>query len=233
MAQPIVSRERWLEARRDLLAEEKALTRARADVAEQRRALPWVRVEHDYAFETVRGMNTLSDLFGAASQLIVQHYMFAPEWTDGCRSCSFWSDNLQGALPHLKARDVAFVAVSQAPLAVIEPFRARMGWQHDWVSAAPGNFSNDYHVWYTPEQIAAGETAYNFQPGFHYGEHAPGFSVFVKTEDGTVCHTYSCYARGLDPLNGTYQLLDLVPKGRDEGELAVPMEWLRLHDQYE
>jgi predicted dithiol-disulfide oxidoreductase (DUF899 family) len=138
------------------------------------------------------------------------------------------------------------VAVSQAPLAVIGPFKKRMGWQHNWVSSAPCNFSNDYHVWYTPEQIAAGETAYNFQPGFHYGEHAPGFSVFARSSEpefGTelerpgsggeaIYHTYSCYARGLDTLNGAYQILDLVPKGRDESELPASMAWLQLHDQY-
>jgi len=232
MTQRIVGREEWLEARRQLLEREKQLTRDREAVAVARRALPWVRVEQDYRFDTVRGQEGLSDLFGTASQLIVQHYMFAPQWTDGCKSCAFWSDNLQGALPHLAARDVAYVAVSQAPLEVINPFRQRMGWQHDWVSSAPGSFSNDYHVWYTPEQIAAGETAYNFQPGFHYGEHAPGFSVFARDDTGAVCHTYSCYARGLDPLNGTYQLLDLVPKGRDEAALPAPMAWLRLHDEY-
>jgi len=233
MTRRIVDRETWLEERRALLEEEKALSRTREALAEKRRALSWVRVTEDYRFETERGVESLSDLFGDRSQLIVQHFMFAPDWQDGCKSCSFWSDNLQGALAHLLARDVAYVAVSQAPLGVILPFKQRMGWQHDWVSSAPSSFSNDYHVWYTPEQIAAGETAYNFQPGFHYGEHAPGFSVFAKDDSGDVCHTYSCYARGLDPLNGTYQLLDLVPKGRDEAGLPAPMAWLQLHDQYE
>ena len=233
MTQRIATRDEWLEARLALLDSEKALTRAREAVAEQRRSLPWVKVEEGYRFETERGIEGLAELFGSHSQLIVQHFMFAPEWTDGCKSCSFWSDNLQGALRHLAARDVTFVAVSQAPLATLLRFRERMGWRHDWVSSALCNFSNDYRVWYTPEQIAAGETAYNFQPGLHYGEHAPGFSVFARNAAGDVFHTYSCYARGLDPLNGTYQLLDLVPKGRDEDELSYPMDWVRLHDDYE
>jgi predicted dithiol-disulfide oxidoreductase (DUF899 family) len=231
MSQRTVGREEWLEARRALLEEEKALTRARDAVAARRRALPRVAVEQNYVFETERGAQALLDLFGERTQLIVQHFMFAPDWQEGCKSCSFWADNLQGALPHLEARDVSFVAVSQAPLDVLIPFRKRMGWRHDWVSSAPCSFSNDYHAWYTPDQIAAGETAYNFQPGLHYGEHAPGFSVFHKEGD-KVFHTYSCYARGLDMLNGTYQLLDLVPKGRDEAGLDMPMAWVRLHDQY-
>lgn len=231
MSGQTVGREEWLEARRVLLEEEKALTRARESLAEKRRALPRVLIEEDYRFDTQRGTATLRDLFGGRSQLIVQHFMFAPDWEDGCPSCSFWTDNLQGALPHLAARDVSFVAVSQAPLEVIVPFKARMGWRHDWASAAGSSFSNDYHVWYTPEQIAAGETAYNFQPGLHYGEHAPGFSVYQREGD-KVFHTYSCYARGLDTLNGTYQLLDLVPKGRDEADLPAPMAWVRLHDKY-
>lgn len=236
----VVDREHWLDARRALLAEEKALSKAREALAAKRRALPWVTVEEDYRFETEQGEQTLDALFEGRSQLVVQHFMYGPDWQEGCKSCSYWSDNLQGALPHLAARDVTYVAVSQAPLAVIAPFKERMGWQHNWVSSAPCNFSNDYHVWYTPEQIAAGETGYNFQPGFHYGEHAPGFSVFARCStqiespgsDKNIYHTYSCYARGLDTLNGAYQILDLVPKGRDESELPAPMAWLQLHDQY-
>jgi predicted dithiol-disulfide oxidoreductase (DUF899 family) len=231
MTQRTVSREAWLEERRQLLEEEKALTRARETLAAKRRELPRVLVEEDYEFDTERGRERLVDLFGEKSQLVVQHFMFGPDWEEGCKSCSFWSDNMQGALPHLSARDVSYVAVSQAPLDVLLSFRERMGWRHDWVSSAPCNFSNDYHVWYTPEQIAAGETAYNFQPGLHYGEHAPGFSVFLREGD-RVFHTYSCYARGLDMLNGAYQVLDLVPKGRDEADLPMPMAWVRLHDRY-
>ena len=229
----IVSREEWLSARRALLEEEKALTRAREAVAEKRRALPWVPVEENYVFESGDGLCTLADLFDGRSQLIVQHYMYGPDWQEGCRSCSFWADQFEPAVVHLNARDVSFAAVSQAPHATFAPFQARMGWTFTWVSSAPSTFSNDYHVWYTPEQIAAGETCYNFQDGFSYGEHAPGVSVFASDDAGAIYHTYSCYARGLDPLNGCYQLLDLVPRGRDEQDLPMPMSWLRLHDRYE
>jgi predicted dithiol-disulfide oxidoreductase (DUF899 family) len=229
----VATREEWLAARRALLEEEKALTRAREAVAEKRRALPWVKVEADYRFEGSTGEVTLGDLFGGHSQLIVQHYMYGPDWEEGCKSCAFWADQFNPAVPHLGARDVAFAVVSQAPHSVFAPFKERMGWTFNWVSSAPCSFSNDYHVWYTPAQIAAGETAYNFQPGLHYGEHAPGVSVFAKDDEGGIYHTYSCYARGLDALNGCYQLLDLVPKGRDEADLPMPMAWLRHHDRYD
>ena len=227
------SREEWLEARRALLEEEKALTRAREAVAARRRELPWVLVEADYAFEGPDGAMTLADLFNGRSQLIVQHYMYGPDWQEGCKSCAYWADQFDPAVPHLAARDVAFAVVSQAPSSVFTAFKARMGWSFNWVSSAPSNFSNDYHAWYTPEQIASGDVAYNFQPGLHYGEHAPGVSVFARDDAGRIYHTYSCYARGLDPLNGCYQLLDLVPKGRDEAELPMPMAWLRHHDRYD
>ena len=229
----VATREEWLAARRALLEEEKALTRAREAVAEKRRALPWVRVEADYRFDGPDGELTLGELFDDRSQLIVQHYMYGPDWEEGCKSCAFWADQFNPAVPHLRARDVAFAVVSQAPYPVFAPFKERMGWTFNWVSSTLCSFSNDYHVWYTPEQIAAGETAYNFQPGLHYGEHAPGVSVFAKDDEGGIYHTYSCYARGLDPLNGCYQLLDLVPKGRDEADLPMPMAWLRHHDRYD
>ena len=228
----LATREAWLEARRELLEAEKRLTQQRDDVARKRRELPWVLVTEDYRFDAEAGEASLIDLFADCSQLVVQHFMFGADWEEGCKSCSFWADNLQGALPHLRARDVAYVAVSQAPLPVLTAFKTRMGWVHDWVSCAPCNFGNDYHVWHTPEQIAAGETSYNYRDGPVHGEHLPGFSVFARDEDGAVYHTYSAYARGLDPLNGAYQLLDLVPKGRDEAELSFPMAWVNHHDHY-
>ncbi len=227
------SREQWIEERRALLAEEKALTRAREELARKRRELPWVKITQDYEFQSERGRESLGDLFEGCGQLIVQHFMFAPEWEAGCKNCSFWSDNLNGGIVHLKARDATYVAVSQAPWSVIEPFKARMGWDFHWVSSANCEFSRDYHVWYTPEDIEAGRTFYNFQEGFHYGEHAPGFSVFAKDKAGNVYHTYSCYARGLDMLNGTYHLLDLLPKGRDEQDLPQSMAWVKLKDTYQ
>ena len=233
MEQPsIVSREAWLAARIELLEAEKAFTRARDALTRQRQALPWVRVEEDYRFEGVDGIQSLADLFGSRSQLIVQHYMFAPDWENGCKSCSFWADQFDPGVVHLGARDVAFAAVSQAPYDVLARFRKRMGWNFHWVSSEHCNFSNDYHVWYRPEDIAAGRTCYNYTDGLHYGEHAPGVSVFARDADGAVHHTYSCYARGLDMLNGAYHLLDLVPKGRNEQDLPASMAWLKLHDDY-
>jgi predicted dithiol-disulfide oxidoreductase (DUF899 family) len=233
MTQPnVVSREVWLEARTALLEEEKAFDRARDALSARRRSLPWGEVEEDYAFESDRGTETLADLFGGKGQLIVQHFMFAPEWQEGCKNCSFWADQFDPAVVHLGARDTAFAAVSQAPYSVFAPFKARMGWRFHWVSSAPCNFSNDYHVWYTPEDIAAGNTFYNYRKGHDYGEHAPGVSVFAKDDAGAVYHTYSCYARGLDILNGAYHLLDLVPKGRDEQDLPASMAWVKHHDRY-
>lgn len=227
----VASRQDWLEARIALLAKEKAFSRARDELSELRRQLPWVQVE-DYEFATEAGPRTLNQLFDGRSQLVVQHYMFAPDWQEGCKSCSFWVDNLQGAIVHLQSRDVTYLVVSQAPLERLLRFKERMGWQMNWVSSAATNFSNDFHVWYTPEQIAAGDTFYNFTEGMHYGEHAPGISVFVKDDAGDIYHTYSCYARGLDMLNGAYHVLDLVPKGRDEQDLPANMAWLKFHDEY-
>jgi predicted dithiol-disulfide oxidoreductase (DUF899 family) len=230
---PAVDRQTWLQARLELLEREKAFTRARDELSRARRQLPWVKVEEDYRFDSDAGRQTLSDLFSGRSQLVVQHFMYAPGWQEGCKSCSFWADNLSGALPHLAARDVTLVAVSQAPFNDFAEFKKRMGWDMHWVSSAACQFSHDYHVWYTPEQIQAGETFYNYRDGFHYGEHSPGFSVFAKGDDGALYHTYSCYARGLDMLNGAYHLLDLVPNGRDEENLPTNMAWLRLHDSYD
>ena len=234
MKQPeVVDRQAWLAQRLKLLDAEKAFTQARDALTKQRQAMPWERVEDEYQFEGVTGSQSLADLFQGRSQLIVQHVMYAPGWQDGCKSCSFWADQFDPAVPHLAARDVAFAAVSQAPYKDFAPFKRRMGWRFPWVSSAPNNFSNDYLVWYTPQAIAAGDTFYNYRKGLHYGEHAPGVSVFAKDESGAVYHTYSCYARGLDMLNGAYHLLDLVPKGRDEQDLPASMAWLKLHDQYE
>ena len=229
----IVDREEWLRARLILLEQEKAFTKARDELSRARQDLPWVQVTQNYAFHSDSGDETLADLFSGRSQLVIQHFMYAPGWQEGCKSCSFWADNLNGGLPHLAARDVTLVAVSQAPWTDIAPFKERMGWDFHWVSSAPSQFSYDYHVWYTPAQIEAGATFYNYREGFHYGEHSPGFSVFVKTDDGAIYHTYSCYARGLDILNGAYHVLDMVPKGRDEQNLPANMAWVKLHDSYD
>jgi predicted dithiol-disulfide oxidoreductase (DUF899 family) len=230
----VVSQEQWIEARRALLAKEKQLTRERDELARQRRELPWVRVEKEYRFDSPRGKVMLADLFGGRSQLIIYHFMFGPEWKEGCPSCSFVCDHMDGALPHLAARDVSLVMVSRAPLAKIEGFKKRMGWRFPWVSSSGGDFNYDFHASFTPQQRAAGKVDYNYTTQPFPSEEAPGASVFYRDpETGQIFHTYSTYARGLDPLVGTYTLLDLVPKGRDEDGFAFSMAWLRHHDRYD
>lgn len=226
----ITAADEWLRARLDLLAAEKELTRARDAVAARRRALPWVRVEKQYVFRSTAGEQTLGDLFGSRSQLIVYHFMMGPDWDEGCPSCSFWTDSWNGAHVHLAARDVSFVMASRAPLEAIEGYRTRMGWSVPWVSSLACSFNFDFGVSFDESQRENGAT-YNYGWSEHPGEEAPGLSVFARN-GGDVFHTYSCYARGLDPLNSAYQLLDLVPKGRDEERLEWPMAWLRRHDRY-
>ncbi len=229
----IVSRAQWLAARRELLSVEKSFTRQRDDLSAKRRQLPWVKVETDYRFQSPSGEKGLSDLFGDASQLIVQHFMLGDGWEAGCPSCSLWADGFDGATVHMANRDAAFVAVSSAPPDQIEAFKFRMGWSFDWVSCAGGSFNRDYHVSFTEDELSAGEVDYNFGKTAFPVTEAPGVSIFHKLEDGTICHTYSCYARGLDMLNVTYQYLDLLPKGRDEADLPHPMAWVRRHDEYD
>ena len=228
----IVSRDEWLAARKTLLEQEKAFSRARDELSAARRALPWVRVEEDYRFDTLRGTESLADLFDGCTQLLVYHFMFGPDWQEGCPSCSFWADNYQGTLPHLRARDINLVAVSRAPLAKLQSYRDRMGWTFDWVSSAPSRFSFDFAVSFEPEDDPATAPNYNFATQSFNGDEAPGISVFVRDKTGEVYHTYSCYSRGLDMLNGAYHHLDLVPKGRDEADLPWPMAWVKRHDRY-
>lgn len=228
----VVSDARWTEERRALLAREKQLTQLRDEIAQARRALPWRRVEKHYLFETPRGTCSLAQLFGQRSQLIVQHFMLGPGWAQGCPSCSFMADHTDGMTLHLAHRDVAFVAVSRAPLADISAFRARMGWQFDWVSSNGSDFNFDFGVSFTQEAVAAGEVYYNYQHGPSPSEEAPGISVFYRDQAGAVFHTYSTYGRGVEAMMGTYLLLDLVPKGRDERDVPYKMEWVRHHDRY-
>lgn len=229
----VVSHEEWLEARRALLAEEKAFTRERDALSARRRALPWERVEKDYRFRTPDGEKRLADLFGGRSQLVVYHFMFHPDWDEACKSCSFWADNFDRIVEHLKHRDVTLIAVSRAPLDKLAAFRDRMGWRFDWVSSEGSDFNYDFDVSFTPEEMAAGEVHYNFSRTSFPAPEAPGISVFAKGDDGAVYRTYSTYARGLDMLNAAYHYLDLVPKGRDEQGDPYPMAWLRLRDAYE
>ena len=229
----IVSRQEWIAARKALLAEEKEFTRARDRLNAQRRALPWVKVDKAYVFDGPRGKATLADLFAGRSQLIVQHFMFAPDWNEGCKSCSFWADGFERMIPHLAARDTTLVAVSRAGLAKLEAFRARMGWTFDWFSSAANDFNFDYAVSFTPDEIKSGAKIYNFATSGFGVEEAPGISVFSRVEAGNVFHTYSCFARGLDMMNAAYHYLDLTPLGRHEEGLPYPMDWLRLRDRYQ
>ncbi len=229
----VVSNERWIEARKALLAKEKEFTRMRDAISKERRKLPWERVDKEYVFDGPGGKETLADLFDGRSQLLVYHFMYGPDWTEGCKSCSFLADHFNPAIPHLRQRDVTMVAVSRAPLEILEAFKKRMGWSFKWVSSLGNDFNRDYQVSFTEEELEKGDVYYNYaRQGFPSTE-APGVSVFYKDENGEVFHTYSSYQRGLDMFITAYHYLDLVPKGRDEGGLSYTMEWLRLHDEYD
>ena len=228
----VVPRAQWLAARREFLREEKEFTHARERLAAKRRALPWTKVVAPYAFETPRGRLSLAELFAGRSQLVIYHFMLAPGWDEGCRGCSFVSDHFDGALPHVQARDISFVAVSRAPLAEIERFQARMGWTFPWVSSHGTTFNRDFGVTFTPEEYAEGNASYNYGTAPAMDEEMPGLSVFARSAAGEVFHTYSTYARGLDALINAYNLIDLTPKGRDEDPEA-PMKWVRHHDRYD
>ncbi|MHC2434470.1 DUF899 domain-containing protein [Bradyrhizobium sp. USDA 4451] len=229
----IVSREEWIAARKALMAGEKQLTQAREALSRQRRELPWVKVDKDYVFDGPDGKVTLGDLFKGRPQLVVQHVMFAPEWDAACKSCSFWVDGFERMVPHLAARDTTMIAVSRAPLAKLEAFKRRMGWTFDWVSSGGNDFNYDYGVSFTQGQIDAGDAKYNYGTSPLYGPELPGISVFFRDETGSVFHTYSTFARGLDMMNAAYHYLDLTPLGRHEEGLPYPMDWVRLRDQYQ
>jgi predicted dithiol-disulfide oxidoreductase (DUF899 family) len=231
-AHPVASREAWLEARKQLLAQEKDFTRLRDQLSQQRRNLPWVSVEKDYVFEGPHGPQTLSELFAGRSQLIVYHFMFDPSDDEGCPSCSFWADNFDGIDVHLNQRDVSFVAISRAPLGKIVAFKQRMGWGFNWVSSFGTDFNYELDVSFTPEQLANEEAYYNYRRGNPGLPDREGISVFYQDENGNVFHTYSAYARGIDMVNGAYHFLDLVPKGRDEAGHDNPQYWVRHHDRY-
>jgi predicted dithiol-disulfide oxidoreductase (DUF899 family) len=228
----VVTPEEWGVARKQLLAQEKEFTRRRDQLSQARRDLPWVRVTKQYVFDGPEGKQTLEQLFNGHSQLIVYHFMFAPDWEDGCKSCSFWADNFNGIVPHLNHRDVRLVAISRAPFAKLQAFATRLGWSFKWLSSAGNDFNYDYNVSFTPEALAGGSAIYNYAANKMNMTELPGISVFFKDAEGKVFHTYSCYARGLDMLNTAYHYLDLVPKGRNEAGLPHAMAWVRLRDQY-
>ena len=228
----VVSQAEWLTARKELLKKEKEFTRQKDALSAERRELPWVRVEKEYTFDAPGGKRTLSDLFEGKSQLIVYHFMFGPEWQEGCPSCSFNMDHTDGAIVHLAQRDVSFAAISRAPIAKIEAFKKRLGWRFNWVSSYQTEFNRDYHVSFTKEEMAKGKVDYNYDLAEFPSEEAPGVSVFYKDKNGDIFHTYSAYARGTESTIGTYNYLDLVPKGRDEDGLGFTMAWIRHHDRY-
>jgi predicted dithiol-disulfide oxidoreductase (DUF899 family) len=229
---PVVTHEEWIEARKQLLAKEKEATQVRDEVSRLRRELPWERVEKGYIFDGPNGKERLADLFDGKSQLLVYHFMFDPEWGEGCKSCSFLADHYDRSIIHLRHRDVSMVTVSRAPLAKLEAFKKRMGWSFKWLSSFESDFSRDYHVSFTPEEQEQESMYYNYRTGPFPSSEAPGISAFYKDGQGELFHTYSSYARGLDILIGTYNLLDLVAKGRDEEELPYGMDWVRHHDKY-
>jgi len=227
----VVSRDEWIAERKRLLDREKELTRLGDQIARERRTLPWVRIDKTYIFNTTVGGRSLADLFDGRRQLLMQHFMLAQGWEQGCKSCSYMADHTDGAVAHLTQRDVTFIAVSGAPLSEIERFRQRMGWRFPWVSSHGSDFNRDFHVSFTADEIATGKADYNFG-GTPAGTEMPGISAFWKDDAGEVFHTYSTYGRGVEVMMHTYRLLDLTPKGRDEDELRFTMDWVRHHDRY-
>jgi len=229
---PVVGAQEWVEKRKQLLAREKEFTRLRDELSVARRELPWERVEKEYVFDGPTGKQTLGDLFDGRSQLVVYHFMFAPEWNDGCKSCSWWADNFERNVVHLTHRDVTLVAISRAPLEKLEAFKKCMGWTFKWLSTDGNTFAYDYHASFRPEELAAGEVTYNYRQIKLSNTDHTGISVFYRDADGAIYHTYSCYSRGVDMMNAGYHYLDLVPKGRDEDGLPYNQAWVRERDKY-
>lgn len=229
----VVTQSEWQKARIALLKKEKKMTRLRDELAVERRALPWVKIEKEYAFDAPEGKVTLADLFKGRSQLVIYHFMFGPEWKEGCPSCSFVSDHIDGTLVHLSNRDVSVAVVSRAPLTKIVAFKNRMGWKFNWVSSFDSDFNTDFNVSFTKTKKAEGTVFYNYTRQKFPSEEAPGVSVFYKDAAGNIFHTYSTYGRGVEALIGTYTILDMAPKGRDEDHLQFGMQWVRHHDHYE
>jgi predicted dithiol-disulfide oxidoreductase (DUF899 family) len=227
----IVSEADWLVARKDLLTREKEFSRQRDALSAARHSLPWVKIDKEYVFDGPNGKETLAELFDGRSQLVVYHFMLGPGWGEGCKSCSYLADHFDGANRHLPHRDVTFVVISRAPLSEIEAYQKRMGWRFKWLSSHDSDFNFDYHVSFTKEEEKKNKVYYNYGMGEFMMDELPGLSVFYKNENGEVFHTYSTYARGLDMLVGTYNFLDLVPKGRDENPDST-MDWVRRHDEY-
>jgi predicted dithiol-disulfide oxidoreductase (DUF899 family) len=227
----VVSQAEWLAARKEFLKKEKEFTRLRDELSRERRELPWEKVEKPYVFDGPKGRETLANLFAGRSQLVVYHFMFGPGWKEGCPSCSYLADHFDGAAMHMAQRDTTLAVISRATLPEIETFKKRMGWRFNWVSSSGNDFNFDYHVSFLKNE-KDDKVEYNYGLMNFGSDEGPGASVFYKNEAGEIFHTYSSYARGLDILIGTYNFLDLTPKGRDEGGLTFPMAWVRHHDKY-
>ena len=227
----VVSPKKWLAARKALLVAEKKFTRLHDRLKARRRALPWTRVEKDYVFDGPEGRETLAELFAGQHQLIVYHFMFGPDWREGCPHCSFWADHFDGPGPHLAQRDTTFVVISRAPLKKLAAFQRRMGWKFKWVSSARNDFNFDFHVSFTPEDVRTGNICYNYAKFGMASDELPGVSTFYRDRQGAVYHTYSSFARGIEQCNTTYHLLDLTARGRDENP-ERPQDWVHYHDQY-
>lgn len=229
----VVSDAEWLTARKELLQKEKELSRQRDELTRLRQQLPWRKLDQAYEFDGPDGKRSLLDLFGDQSQLLIYHFMFGPDWKEGCKACSLVADHYDPLVIHLKARDVSMVTVSRAPIATLEDYKQRMRWNFEWVSSLNNSFNQDFGVTFTEEEKNESRMNYNYSLGSFPVTECPGVSSFARNDDGEIFHTYSAYARGLENLLGIYNLLDLVPKGRDEVELPYGMAWVRHHDQYE
>lgn len=229
----IVSQGEWLTARKELLAKEKEFSKQREQMTALRQQLPWCRVETSYEFDSLDGKRSLLDLFGDCSQLLVYHFMFGPDWSEGCPACSMVADHYNPLVRHLKARDVALVTVSRAPVEKLVEYRQRMEWSFEWVSSLKNSFNQDFRVSFTQQQQDDGAMEYNYSVGSFPSLECPGISCFIRNEQGQVFHTYSAYARGLENLLGVYNFLDIVPRGRDEDHLPFTMAWVRRHDSYD
>ena len=228
----IVDHEEWIEERKAFLEREKEFTRMRDALSAARRALPWERIDKEYVFDSRDGKRSLAQLFDGRRQLLLQHFMYGPDWNAGCPSCSFWADGFDRHAIHLAHRNASFVAVSRAPVEKLEAYKKRMGWTFPWVSSLENDFNWDFDVSFKPEDLEGGRVQYNYTQMAFPASEAPGVSAFYLDDDGTVYHTYSTFARGLDMLNAAYHMLDIAPLGRDEDELGHTMAWLRRRDEY-
>ena len=229
----VVSDSEWIEARKQLLIKEKAFSRQRDELTKLRQQLPWHKIEKVYLFDSATGPKDLSDLFGPHSQLIVYHFMFGPDWKEGCKICSMLGDHYAPLIVHLKARDVSLVTISRAPIETLESYKQRMGWRFEWLSSLNNEFNRDFGVLFTQQEMDEAKMNYNYHLGHFPSLECPGISSFFKDEQGDVFHTYSAYARGLENFLGIYHFLDIVPKGRNEDGLPYGMEWVRHHDRYD